>query len=164
MAEPFKNEKQLKKFLMDKCKIAVKNTQNIAYQDVLQQANKFYGSYPDPVMYKRTWQLNNDNGKTEKFIYRSEITETANTCEADVHLDVDSLEYVTGERPTGEQVMAAAIKGYHGAIGDIPNSDKEYRYVIVSGGEKIWDEGLQAKAKDDLVKELIAQGIPIKKG
>ena len=164
MTKPFNNENQLKEFLMGKCKIAIKNAQEIAYQDVLNQANKFYDSYPNPAMYQRTWQLNNDKGKAEKFILRSEITETRNTCEADVRLDVGSLEYTTGERPTGEQVMAAATKGYHGAIGQIPNSDKKYKYVIVSNGEKIWDESLQAKAKDDLVQALIAQGIPIKKG
>lgn len=162
----FKNEKQLKEFLLEKCKNAVKNTQATAYQDVLNQANKFYADYPDPI-YDRTWQLNNRNGETEKFISRSEIMEDANSCEADVRLDVKSLEYVTGGRPTGEQVMAAATKGYHGAIGKIPNSEKEFLYVAGEQGVKLWDESFQAetqaKAKNDLVRELIAQGVPIQK-
>lgn len=163
MAKTFKNEAELKRFLMEKCKVAIENTQLTAMQDVNKQAVAFYNDYT-PVMYERTGQLSGTPmTDANSFIQVSPVVSTGDGYQASVYLEADNLRYVTGGQPTGEQVLAAAIQGYHGAIGDIPNSEKKFKYVIVSGGEKIWDETLQAKATDDLIQELRAQGLPIKK-
>lgn len=158
----FKNEDDLRSFLMGKCRNAVMETQNNVCQDVINRANDFYSDYPKPKQYNRTWQLNNGNPQTEKFIQISPISSSNYECNASVYLEANNLEYVTGQQPSGEQVMAAALQGLHGAEGDIGNG-KEFYSVPGRTGVTLWDESLQKKATDDLVRSLMVQGIPIKK-
>lgn len=148
-----KNEFQLKKFLMEKCQEAIARTQEKVVQDVVEQAEAFYSDYtPMPVEhggYDRTYQLKD----TDNFIQKSPISSSENQCEASVYLDVNSLNYVTGKQPTGEQVVSTAVQGLHGV------SDGEgWKYVSGDTGVKLWDESLQTKATENLIQELIRQG------
>jgi hypothetical protein len=152
----FKNEKQLESFLLAKCKSAVAKTQDIALQDVVRQAEAFYGDYT-PVCngYDRTYQLKS----VDKFIQKSPIVSDKSYCEASVYLEEDNLSYTTGKNPSGEQVVNTAVQGLHGV------SDGEgWKYVSGNTGVRLWDDQLQSKAMDDLVQMLRVQGIPIKKG
>ena len=159
MAKPFKNEADLKKFLLQKCKTAIENTQLTAMQDVNKQAVSFYNDY-DPVMYERTGQLSGTPmTDANSFIQMSPINATGDGYEASVYLDADNLSYTTGKSPTGEQVMNTAVQGLHG----VKDGDG-WKYVSGNTGEKLWDEKLQKKATDDLVQALMRQGIPITKG
>lgn len=152
----FKNEKQLEAFLLQKCKAAVVKSQQQVYQ-IIDRFVKEYYAYYSPEMYERTYQL-------YRSLVKGDVERTANGYEAKVYFDLSNIDYVTGGRPSGEQVMDAAKEGWHGAVGDIPNSDKQYKY-IVSGGEGIWNEPkeiLNAQAINILKNMLISEGIPIK--
>jgi hypothetical protein len=152
----FKNEKQLEAFLMQKCRAALVKSQQQVYQ-IIDRFVKEYYAYYSPEMYERTYQL-------YRSLVKGDVERTANGYEAKVYFDLSNIDYVTGGRPSGEQVMDAAKEGWHGAVGDIPNSDKQYKY-IVSGGEGIWNEPkeiLNAQAINILKNMLISEGIPIK--
>lgn len=152
----FKNEKQLESFLLQKCRAALVKSQQQVYQ-IIDRFVKEYYAYYSPEMYERTYQL-------YRSLVKGDVERTANGYEAKVYFDLSSLDYVTGGKPSGEQVMTAAKEGWHGAVGKIPNSDKYYKYVV-SGGEGVWDEPkqiLDAQAKEILKKMLISEGVPIK--
>ena len=81
----------------------------------------------------------------------------ANNQIQEIYFDYDRLNYLTGARPTGEQVMDAAAKGGHGAEG--------LRVMRGNVGYSVWDDPvyvLDARAFDILKKMLISEGIPIK--
>ena len=145
----FKNENELKKFLLQKCKTAISQTQNKVYAIIKKALVEFYQDY-DPVLYNRTNQLLHS-------LVKSEIRQVSNGYRADVYFDLSSINYVTGNQPTGQQVMNAAAQGLHGAIGE--------NLQYVQGGTDAWNTPMQeidATVIDVLVKELKAQGIPIR--
>lgn len=147
----FKNEKELKEFMLKKCKLALAKTQEQAYQILHRFVKEYYEDYT-PEMYERTYQL-------YRSLVKSRIISTSNGYEAQVYFDIGSLYYVTGNRPSGKEVMAAAEQGLHGAIG----SDFLYRFGDT--GVNIWNDPMQiidARTIDILKNELIANGIPIK--
>ena len=149
----FKNENDLKKFLLQKCQIAVTQTQNKIYAIIKRALVEFYHDY-DPLLYERTNQLLHS-------LVKSNIRQVGNGYEAEVYFDLSGINYTTGNAPTGKQVMAAASQGLHGAIG----SNLLYRQGDT--GADVWNTPIQeidARAIDMLVQELRAQGIPIKKG
>lgn len=144
----FKNETQLKSFLLAKCQNALIKTQEKVYKIIDMYVQRFYADY-DPVMYDRTYQLLHS-------LVKSEIISTGNGYEAQVYFDMSNLNYVTGRQPSGEQVVSAAAYGGHGATG---------LKVVYGGGEDIWFtplEVLNAEAIEILRSMLIAEGIPIK--
>lgn len=146
----FKNEAQLKNFLLAKCKNALVKSQEQIYRIIDRFVKKFYADY-DPVLYERTNQLLNS-------LVKSEIISTGNGFEAQVYFDLDSLNYVTGAQPSGKQVMDAAAYGGHGAEG--------LRVVSGDTGVSIWDDPMQilsTEAIEILREMLISEGIPIKK-
>lgn len=145
----FKSIKDFESYILGKCEEAIAQTQEITRKDVINQAQAFYDSY-DPVLYERTNQLTDNGGQTEKFIIKSPINRSGNKCSATVHLDAGGLSYTTGLSPSGEDVVAVAVKGGHGA--------KNLK-VVYSGGVNLWNPELQSKAKSDLMKALMAQGI-----
>lgn len=151
----FKNEKQLKDFLMSKCKIAVQNTANNTYQKVKDQTVAWYSDYtPIDGGYQRTYQLHGE--KNANFITR-EGHFSDSDCEEIIRLDTSGV-YNTGKNPTRQQVVDTAAQGLHGV------SDGDgWKYVSGDAGVKLWDEGLQERATSELVNALKAQGIPIKK-
>ena len=152
----FKSEKELKDFLLKKCRSALIKSQEQVYQIIDRFVKEFYAEY-SPEVYQRTYQL-------YRSLVKSDITPSGNGYKAQVYFDLSSLDYVTGERPTGEQVMEAAKQGWHGAVGEIPNGDgREFKYII--GGTSIWNdpkEILDAEAINILKKMLISEGVPIK--
>lgn len=144
----FKNEDQLKSFLMSKCQAALKNAQEKVYKIIDLHIQRFYADY-DPVMYDRTYQLMHS-------LVKSNIRPTGSGYEAEVYFDLGSISYVTGAKPSGGQVMDAAAYGGHGASG---------LKVVYGGGADIWQtpkDILDAEAINILVQELRVAGIPIK--
>lgn len=144
----FKNEKQLKRFILSKCQSAIIKAQEKVYRIIDLHIRRFYDDY-DPVMYERTYQLMNS-------LVKSNIRSTGDGYEAEVYFDLSSIGYDTGRQPSGEQVMGAAAYGGHGAT--------ELK-VVYGGGADIWHtpkDILDMEAIGILVQELNAAGIPIK--
>lgn len=155
----FKNQKELESFLMKQSRQALLKAQEEVYKIIKRFLYQFYGEYR-PDVYQRTFQL-------LESLVQTQIVSDGKGYKAEVYFDLSSLNYDTGWHPTGEQVMDAAKQGYHGAIGDIPNSDKQFKYVDIGGGTRVWDDPkkvLDARAIDILVDMLRAEGIPVKKG
>ena len=147
----FKNESQLKSFLLGKCRNAITNAQEKVYRIIDDFVKRFYADY-DPIIYQRTNQLLCS-------LVKSSIRRDGNKFVATVYFDIGSLDYVTGRTPSGGQVMEAAAEGLHGASG--------LRVVPGNTGVNIWNSPLQildAEAINILRDMLIAEGIPIKKG
>ena len=143
----FKNESQLKSFLLNKCKNALIKSQEQVYQIIDRFVKEFYAEF-SPEMYERTYQL-------FRSLVKSEIIPTSNGYKAEVYFDYSSLVYTTGSNPSGEQVMNAASYGGHGAEG----------LHIIAGGTGIWSEPkymLDSNAIGILKKMLISEGVPIK--
>ena len=153
MAKIFKNEKELERFLLPKLQAAVTRTQEQIYQILHRFVKEFYNDFT-PEMYERTYQL-------FQSLVKSRIILTGHGYEAEVYFDLGSLYYTTGNKPYGHEVMDAAKQGLHGAIGD--------RFLFKTGeiGVNIWNDPKQiidAEAIRMLERELIAEGIPVKKG
>lgn len=143
----FKNEAQLKDFLLKKCKNALIKSQEQVYQIINRFVKEFYAEF-SPEMYERTYQL-------FRSLVKSDIVATGNGYKAEVYFDFSSLVYTSGSSPSGEQVMNAASYGGHGAEG----------LHVIAGGTGIWSEPVQilnAEAINTLKRMLISEGIPIK--
>lgn len=147
----FKNRNELLSFLYDKAYDALKNAQTVVYDIIQDYLHQFYADY-DPVLYERTEQL-------LRSLVKGDVRPSAKGYVVDVYFDLSSLNYVTGNQPTGEQVMAAASQGLHGAIGS------DLLYVHGNTGVGVWKDPLQAldaEAIRILKDRLAEQGIPIK--
>ena len=147
----FKNEKQLKDFLLKKCKVAIAQAEEKVYR-VIDGALKQYYSEFTPDEYIRTQKLLHS-------LVKSDVKRVGNGYEAVVYFDEKQLNYPTGVVPTqhgtgyatwgADEVLDTAMHGSHGGYID---------------GTAIWGTS-QAVLGDiyALIKrELIAQGIPIK--
>lgn len=155
----FKNQKELERFVMKQSRLAIVKAQEEVYKIIKQFLYKFYGEY-HPDVYQRTRQL-------LESLVQTQIVSDGKGYKAEVYFDLDGIRYETGRHPSGEQVMDAANQGYHGAIGDIPDSNKQFKYVDIGGGTRVWDDPkkvLDARAIDILVNMLKAEGIPVKRG
>lgn len=153
----FKNEKELERHILKKCRLALMKAQDEVYKILKDFLRKFYNAY-EPEEYDRTYQL-------LLSLVQSRIVSDGKGYKAEVYFNLDGLNYVTGGQPSGEQVMAAANKGLHGAIGKMPNSDKYFRYIAGDVIISVWDDPLQmidAQAIEILRDMLVAEGIPIK--
>lgn len=147
----FKNKNELLDFLYNKAYDALKQAQVVVYEIIREFIIEFYEDY-DPILYERTEQLLNS-------LVKGDVYPSAKGYVADVYFDLSSLNYVTGNQPTGEQVMAAAANGLHGAIGE------NLLYVHGNTGVGVWKDPLQvldAEAIRILKDRLVEQGIPIK--
>lgn len=143
----FKNEKELKSFLLKKCQSALVKAQEKVYKIIDLHVQRFYADY-DPEMYERTYQL-------MRSLVKGNIRPTGNGYESEVYFDLDYI-YNTGANPSGEDVMGVAAIGGHGANG---------LKVVYFGGADTWHtpkEILDVEAMKILVQELKAAGIPIK--
>ena len=144
----FKNEAQLKAFLLAKCKNALIKSQEKVYKIIDVYVQRFYADY-DPVMYDRTYQL-------MRSLVKGDIRQNGESYVAEVYFDMSKLNYITGRQPSGEDVMFEASHGGHGAKG---------LKVVYGGGEDLWWtplEILDAQAIEILKNMLISEGIPIK--
>ena len=143
----FKSEKELKKFLLEKCEKALILAEEDVYRIIDKFVRDYYGEY-DPTMYNRTMQLFNSFVMTD-------LKWTGNGYKAYVYFDLDGIRYEFGSKPSGEEVMEAANRGEHGV-----------ENVAYSGGTKIWDDPMEiisSNAINILAGRLMQQGIPIKK-
>lgn len=151
----FKNEKQLKDFLLSKCKTAVQSTANGAYQEIKDRTVDWYDDYtPVDDGYERTYQLHGE--RNANFIIR-EGNYSGDNCEETIRLDTNGM-YYTGKNPSRKQVIDTAAQGLHG----VSDGDGWF-YMFGETGVELWDDELQERVKGELIHALIAQGIPIKK-
>lgn len=151
----FKNEKQLEAFLMNKCRLALMKAQDKVYSIIQNFVRQFYSEY-SPELYERTYQL-------LRSLVQSRIVSDGKGYKAEIYFNIDGLKYNTGANPSGEQVMAAASQGAHGAIGQANGVD--LKYISSGAGTGVWDDPimyLDAEAINILKSMLIAEGIPIK--
>lgn len=157
----FKNEKELERFLLNKCRLALLKAQDNVYRIIKEFIYKFYNDY-DPMLYHRTYQLLSS-------LVESRIVSDGKGYRAEVYFALDKLKYAKfgwqdGNPPSGEQVFEAAKQGLHGAIGSA-GGGWEYRYVQGDAGVNIWEDPikeLDTKAINILKEMLIAEGIPIR--
>lgn len=157
----FKNEKELERFVLKKCRLALIKAEDEIYKILKDFLRKFYMDY-EPDSYQRTYQL-------LQSLVQSRVVSDGKGYKAEVYFALDNLSYAGGN-PSGEQVMDAASQGLHGAIGDIPNSryNSKFQYIEGDTGVSVWNGAkgpikiLDAKAIEILKDMLIAEGIPIK--
>ena len=162
----FKNEKELKEFVLKKSRNALAKTQEKVYKILDRFLNDFYKDYTPGTYtdwdgtqkfyhgYDRTYQL-------LRSLVKADVVPSKNGYKAEVYFDKSYLDskYDTGNQPSGMQVMEAAAQGLHGAIGD------NLQYVHGNTGVSVWNDPikiLDAKAIEMLKDMLIAEGIPIK--
>lgn len=161
----FKNEKQLKEFLLKKSQVALVKAQEKVYKIIDKFLHDFYADYTPSDSgygYHRTEQLLHS-------LVKAEVVPSGSGYKAEVYFDLDSLSYSKpvwqkGNVPSGEQVFDAAKQGLHGAIGDA-GGGYQFNYVPGNSGVNIWNDPireLDAKAIEILKQMLIAEGIPIK--
>lgn len=157
----FKSEKELKRFILKKSRLALLKAQDEVYKIIKQFIYKYYADY-DPSFYDRTYQLLSS-------LVESRIVSDGKGYRAEVYFALDKLSYSQyawqgGHPPSGEEVFEAAKSGLHGAIGDA-GGGWQYLYINGNSGVNIWSDPIQeldAKAIDILKKMLISEGIPIK--
>ena len=150
----FKNEKELKKHLLAKCKIAVAQTEEKIYRVIDGCLRQYYSEFT-PEEYIRTKKLLNS-------LVKSKVVSTGSGYEAEVYFDESKLNYENGvmllqHTPEhdmygwatwgADEVLDTAMHGSHGGYID---------------GTAIW--GTSNAILGDicalLKKELIAQGLP----
>lgn len=153
----FKNEKELERFILKKSRLALMKAQEQVYKILKDFLYRFYDDY-DPE-FPRTYQL-------LQSLVQSRIVSTGKGYKAEVYFALDKLSY-SGGNPSGEQVMAAASQGLHGAIGKIPNPvwSPNFQYFDGNVGVDIWNTPiaiLDTEAIKILKDMLVSEGIPIK--
>lgn len=147
----FKNETQLKSFLLEKCKIAVIEAEQKVHRVIDRYLGQYYSEF-EPEEYIRTSQLLHS-------LVKSGVKSTGNGFEAEVYFDDKMMHYKTGVIPTKHgtgyatwgagEVLDTAMHGSHGG------------YI---SGTAIWEASNASLGNiyELLKRELIAQGIPIK--
>ena len=140
----FKNEAQLKSFLMAKCKNAVASAEEKVHRIIDGCLQQFYNEWK-PDQYKRTSQLLHS-------LVKSGVRSTSNGFEAEVYFDAGLLDYTTGSWD-GETVLNVAMES------SVPHGG----YM---SGTAIWNESktMLGNIWTLLENELKAQGIPVKRG
>lgn len=138
----FKNEAQLKNFLLEKCKSAVVSAEEKVHQTIDDCLQRFYSEF-SPDEYIRTQQLLHS-------LVRSGIKSTSNGFEAEIYFDVGTLNYTTGSWD-GATVLRVAMES------DLPHGG-------YAGGTAIWIASIAKLGNifELLKQELIAQGVPVK--
>ena len=149
MAQVFKSEKELERFLMKQSRQALLKAQDEVYRIVKKWIGMFYKDYT-PELYERTAKLFGS-------LIESRIVQDGKGYKAEVYFDLSGI-YNTGSDPTLEQVFEAAKMGLHGADG--LRVEEGYNHI------SIWKNPIQeldVKAINILVDMLRAEGIPVKK-
>lgn len=157
----FKNEKQLKLFLLQKCRTAVLGTEQKVHNIIDKCLKQFYAQF-EPDEYIRTEQLLHS-------LVKSDVKKVGNGYKAEVYFDVDGLNY-----PKGEKELKSGGRGY-------ANWDKDTIIDVVMtgsysglphgghvGGTAIWTKSEATIATLGGVYKMIEQelkmiGVPIKK-
>lgn len=157
----FKNEVQLKKFLLSKCKAAVAGTEQKVHDIIDKCLKQFYAQF-DPDEYIRTEQLLHS-------LVKGNVKKVRNGYEAEVYFDTDGLYYQTGVVPTQhgtgyavwdkDTILDVAMTGSYGGL---PHGG-------YAKGTAIWTKSQATIATlggvyEMLERELHAIGVPVKKG
>lgn len=129
----FKNEAQLKKFLIEKCVKAVNNTEKKVHAEVAGNLNQFYTEF-HPVEYERTGAL---FGSLET----TGTIKTGNGAMAEIYFNTPS--YNTGTW-SGETVLEVAMEGNfpHGGWAD---------------GTAVWTESMEKLGNKNGIEKLLKQ-------
>lgn len=160
----FKNEAQLKSFLLAKCKNAVAQAEERVHRTIDNCLKQFYSEFT-PDEYIRTKQL------LHSLVKSNVKSDGASGYVAEVYFDIDGLSYKNGwieiqsTAETGRMGYAVWDKDtildvvMTGSYSGLPHGGYE-------GGTAIWTESLKRLGDilNLLEQELRAQGIPIKKG
>ena len=154
----FKNEKQLKDFLLAKCKTAITQTEEKVHRIIDDCLKQFYSEFK-PDEYIRTQQLLHS-------LVKSGVKQNGNSFEAEVYFNVGALNYDQGHvllqsgnygwaEWDAETVLRVAMTGDYGGL---PHGGYE-------SGTAIWTESMKRLGNifELLKQELVSQGIPIRK-
>lgn len=138
----FKNENQLKSFILGKCKSAIISAEEKIHRIIDDCLKQFYSEF-DPEQYVRTSKLLHS-------LVRSGIKSTGNGFEAEIYFDAGALSYTTGSWD-GETVLSVAMES------GVPHGG-------YASGTAIWNVSKEKLGNifNLLEQELKAQGIPIK--
>lgn len=159
----FKNEKQLEKFLLQKCKAAVSDTERKVHDIIDKCLKEFYSQF-EPEAYIRTGQLLHSLVKT------GVKSDGKNSYIAEVYIDADGLNYATGYMPTKSEHFTVGYATWDtDTILDVTMTGS-YSGLPHGGyakGTAIWKK---SKATIDMLggiykmleRELLAIGVPIK--
>ena len=157
----FKNEAELKKHILAKCKNAIIKSQAQVYQIIDRFVKQFYAEFT-PEMYDRTYQL-------FQSLVKGDIKSTPNGYEAYVYFDVDMLDhYVHTIKVNGKTYSYSGKHDWseqdildNALTGSLPHGG-----YAGAGGQSIWNEALSVlntEAIEVLKRMLISEGIPISK-
>lgn len=170
----FKREEELERFLLQKCKEAITQTEQKVFDVIDKCLRRFYAEF-EPEFYIRTQQLLHS-------LVRSRVVSDGKGFKAEVYFDVGLLNYEKGSVLL-KKTMTIPILTKNG---DIRYIQTNYGYAnwdentvlnvaMTSGlphggyasGTAVWEDAMRALASlggvfEMLLKELKAQGIPIK--
>lgn len=154
----FKNNAQLERFMLDKCKKAVANLENKIYAIIKSTLVQFYQEFT-PEAYIRTNQLLHS-------LVKSEVKKVGNSYEAEVYFDASLLDYEHGWMET-----KADWYGYSNwdtdTILDIvmTGSDSGLPHGGWAEGTAIWTVSKERLGNilSKLEYELKLQGIPVRR-
>lgn len=141
----FKNEAQLKKFLMQKCAKAVSNTEKTVHDKFASNLNQFYNEF-EPVEYIRTGALLDSLEVTG-------VKQIGNRAVAEVYFST----------PTWEHGWVPLQSGNHGYS---YWSDEKILSVALSGafphggyhgGTAIWDDSMKSLGGQQGIKNILKQ-------
>lgn len=149
----FKNEEQLKSFLMAKCKNAIVQAEEKVHRIIDGCLQQFYSEFK-PDEYIRTQQLLHS-------LVKSGVKQVGNGFEAEVYFDVGKLNYATGVVPTQNGTGYATWSGQK--VLDVAMTSK-LPHGWHAGGTAVWTESIARLGNiyQLLEQELRKQGIPIK--
>lgn len=162
----FKNEAELKKYILAKCKNAIIKSQAQVYQIIDRFVKQFYVEFT-PEMYERTYQL-------FRSLVKGDIVSTSNGYEAYVYFDVDMLDHyvhtIRVKKSNGKTYTYSYSGKHDWSEQDILNNamtgSSPHGGYADAGGQPIWVESLEVlstEAIEVLKRMLISEGIPIKK-
>ncbi len=141
----FKNEAQLKKFLMEKCAEAVANTEKKIHNEFVGNLNQFYNEF-EPQEYIRTNAL-------FKSLEVTGVKRAGNRVVAEVYFNTPSWEHGWVPLQSGnfgysswsdEKIMNVVMRG------GVPHGGYE-------GGTAIWNSSLQSLGGQRGIKNLLKQ-------
>ena len=157
----FKNEKELEKFLLQKCKADVAGTEQKVHNIIDKCLNQFYEQY-EPEEYIRMYQLLHS-------LVKSDVKKVGNGYEAEVYFNIDGIHYQNGlvETKSGygyanwdkDTILDVVMTGSYSGL---PHGGR-------AGGTVIWTKSQDiirtlGGVYKMLERELTAIGVPIIKG
>lgn len=149
----FKNEAQLKKFLLSKCERAVENTKEKVYREISGNLNQFYTEF-QPEEYIRTGALFN---ALEVTGIKRAGNQHMNRVDAEIYFNTPHYE---------QGVMPLQHTPEHGMYGWASATGEEVLDMALTGrkphggyaaGTAIWNESMKNLGKHRGIKKLLEQ-------